>query len=126
MAAKGNNKQGGQKNILARISTAKKGGDKKPFVAAKGGRGNKFRRGGKGGQGDRPKKEKTERDPAKRQEELDKELESYWVKGGHTELKEKRLDDDLDNYFKKATEPVAEAVEGEVAAVAMEEDAAKE
>ena len=125
MAAKGNNKQGGQKNILARISTAKKGGDKKPFVAAKGGsRGNKFRRGGK--QGDRPKKEKTERDPAKRQEELDKELESYWVKGGHTELKEKRLDDDLDNYFKKATEPVAEAVEGEVAAVAMEEDAAKE
>lgn len=123
MAAKGNNKKGGQKNILARISTAADKGGKKPFVAAKGGRTNKFRRGQKGGQSG-PKKEKTERDPAKRQEELDKELESYWVKGGHTELKEKRLDDDLDNYFKKATEPVAEVIAVEEAA--KPEEAAKE
>ena len=46
------------------------------------------------------------------------------MKGGHTELKEKRLDDDLDNYFKKATEPVAEDIVVEAAAPA--EEAAKE
>lgn len=34
-------------------------------------------------------------------EDLDKEMESYWVKGGHSEIATQRLDDDLAGYFEK-------------------------
>ena len=51
------------------------------------------------------------RDPVERKEFLDKEMETYWLKGGHTELVSKRLDQDLEDYFKKTDEEpdVAEA-----------------
>lgn len=58
--------------------------------------------------GDRKKltlKKKTsdggKKDKSQTKEDLDKEMESYWLKGGNRELVTKRLDDDLDDYFRK-------------------------
>ena len=42
---------------------------------------------GKGGRrGDKKGEKRMPRDPAARADALDKEMESYWVKGGHTDL----------------------------------------
>lgn len=60
----------------------------------KGGKRDKRRdRGGRDGEPKLPK------DPAAKAEALDRDLESYWVKGGHTEIAQARLDDELDGYF---------------------------
>ena len=110
---------------LRNESKGNKAGGKKNFVATKGGKHGKFRKGGKKG-GDNKPHEKKERDPVKRQEQLDKDLESYWVKGGHTEMAAKRLDDDLENYFNKAAEPVAEVTDAVAGDAAKTEEVAKE
>jgi len=72
----------------------------------------RFRKGGKSsGNGKPPKKtgSKVPRDPVERKEFLDKEIENYWLKGGHTEMVSKRLDQDLEEYFKKTDEEAGEA-----------------
>ena len=64
-------------------------------------KGKRFGRFRKGKHGGRPgKKGSKTKDPA----ELDKEMETYWMKGGDTSLVKKRLDDDLEDYFKKTEE----------------------
>ena len=68
-----------------------KGGDAKQrdHTNNKGERRNKFNGGDrkkKGGRGDKKAGEKKPVDAAARAEELDKELEGYWVKGGHSDL----------------------------------------
>ena len=40
----------------------------------------------KGGKRNKRDKDRAPRDPASRKERLDKEMERYWVKGGHKEL----------------------------------------
>ena len=93
-------KKGGQKE-------GKKGGDRR---GDKKELGKKFKKGGRHGRkGGNPR-----RDAKVSLETLDKEMESYWVKGGHTDLGKffkgktnylfiatQRLDDDLAGYFEK-------------------------
>ena len=67
---------------------------------------------GKGGNRSRRNRDRLPRDPAARKERLDKEMERYWVKGGHKELgkcsnylnceAQASLDAELDNYMAKA------------------------
>lgn len=55
--------------------------------------------------GKKPVVAKNERGPKKdksmTKEDLDKDIESYWLKGGNKELVTERLDKELDNYFAK-------------------------
>lgn len=57
-----------------------------------------MRKGGK-----KPVVAKNERGPKKdktmTKEDLDKDIESYWIKGGNKELVTARLDKELDDYF---------------------------
>ena len=78
---------------------------------------------GKGGDRSRRNRDRPPRDPAERKERLDKEMERYWVKGGHKELgkcsndlnceAQASLDAELDNYMAKAAndQPAKEAAE---------------
>jgi len=67
------------------------------------------------------KKGGDKKDKSMSKEDLDKELEGYWLKGGNKELLTSRLDKELDDYFTK--EPATgEAKEAE----AKVEDAAAE
>jgi hypothetical protein len=70
-------------NLAKLRNESKNAGGKKAFVAGKGGRKGKF---GRRRSNSKTDGEKKERDPAKRQEQLDKEMEAYWMKGGHTEM----------------------------------------
>jgi len=82
----------GKKNLTAKknISVAKLREEQKNKKAkdGKGKRFNRFKKDRKKGK----KGGKIPRDPEKRKEFLDKEMETYWMKGGHTELVSKRLD----------------------------------
>ena len=66
----------------------------------------KHKKGGRHGKkGGNPKS----KDPKATMDSLDKEMESYWVKGGHSDLAQQRLDDDLAGYFEKQEEAKEEA-----------------
>ena len=58
----------------------KSGGDDK------GDRRNKDRKGDKRNRKDKKGGKRMPKDPAARADALDKEMESYWVRGGHTDL----------------------------------------
>lgn len=97
--------QGPRKISLQKLRTEGGGqggkGGKSMTMGGKGGKpGDKK---GKKGRKDRRKggddRDKLPKDPAARAEALDRDLESYWVKGGHTEIAQARLDDELDGYF---------------------------
>lgn len=67
------------------------------------------------------KKGGDKKDKSMSKEDLDKELEGYWLKGGNKELLTSRLDKELDDYF------TAQPVPGEAKEVeAKVEDAAAE
>ena len=75
----------------------------------RGGRGGKANRGGKGGRGgkrfskgDRKDGKREPRDPKAREEELNKEMENYWIKGGETDqgkYTHRNLWDDLNSAY---------------------------
>lgn len=67
----------------------------------KGDRRNKDHKGDKRNRKDKKGGKRMPKDPAARADALDKEMESYWVRGGHTDLANQRLDDDLNDYFEK-------------------------
>lgn len=107
-------KKGGQKE-------GKKGGDRRGKKEL----GKRMKKGGRQGRkGGNPRK-----DAKVSLETLDKEMESYWVKGGHTDigkffkarltpfLATQRLDDDLAGYFEKQEAAKEAAQETEAAAV---------
>jgi len=93
----------------------------------KGDKGGKPGRGGKGGGRRRFRdrkggKKPMPKDPKERAELLDRDLENYWVKAGNKDLANERLNEDLDNYFKKNASEVVNgaAADKEVAKVAEE------
>ena len=126
-------RKGGKKTLQISKKGGKgdgqKGGDKrqKKVLGRKPGKGGRF-----GKKGGKP----LPKDPQSKADALDKELEGYWVKGGHVEIGKcthliplhsqaltrlsfsanQRLDDDLDNYFKQSEAAVAGAAEAAKAA----------
>lgn len=54
-------------------------------------------------------------------EALDKDLEGYWVRGGHADMATQRLDDDLAGYFETKEAEAAVVVDDAEVAAPVEE-----
>lgn len=126
--------QGPRKISLQKLRSegeqGKKGG-KTMNMAGKGKPGDrKGKKGGKGRDRRRDRKNNQPRDPAARAEALDRDLEAYWVKGGHQEvgkylaifpltkfefLAQARLDEELEGYFAQKPQEQAPAEEAKPA-----------
>ncbi|EJK64429.1 hypothetical protein THAOC_14834 [Thalassiosira oceanica] len=107
-------KRGGNKNSPnKRSQSGQAGGGRRRYSGGRGGRGRRNSGGGKSRDESKPKTA----------EELEAEMDEYWMKSGNKELANKKLDEDMDSYWAKKEEKgdAAEDAEGGAGEASTEE-----